>query len=300
MAQDTKSKSSSKKGDTAGSPETNNALATTGAANLPSFMAADAGRGGKENIARDDMVIPRVALTQAVSPEAIDGRCEVGHFFHTVLEEDLGPELDIVIVHHSKRYTLWNPRHSGGGVLARASDGKRWDADWEGEIQPSKDSKRKVKFSVKAGEPVGRDVGLGRWGTLDPENEDSPPAATLTHVLVCVAKDRLDFGPFVVLLQRAAEPVAKQLLTKVQLDQAPIFGQRYLMSSKDQAGATGDGFKQFTFTKNGHVDTEELYLFCKKQNENLTESGVKFDEAAEQPEDRGGDGGDDSGGDDRY
>ena len=61
---------------------------------------------------------------------------------------------------------------SGGGVLARASDGKTWDSDFEGEIQPYKDDKRKkTKFSIKAGEKVGRDIGLGKWGTLDPDNE---------------------------------------------------------------------------------------------------------------------------------
>lgn len=253
-----------------------------------------AARTGKENIAREDMVIPRVALSQAVSPEVLDGRSEVGNFFHTVLEEDLGPEINVIVLHHSKRYTLWNPRHDGGGVLARASDGKTWDSDWEGEIRPSKDSKKKVKLAVKAGEPVGRDIGLGRWGTLDPENEDSPPAATLSHVLVCCIPERLDIGPFIILLQRSAEPVAKMLLTKVQLDSAPIFGQIYTMTSKDQPSASGD-FKQYTFAKNGHVQDADLYAFAKQQNAQFSTAGVKFDENAAQDDADGATGGGDGG-----
>ncbi len=283
---------------------TNNKAVTTvgGGAALPEFMANDAdNRLGKENIARDDMVIPRVALLQAVSPEVIDGRGESGNFFHTVAEEDLGPTLDVIIVHHSKRYTLWNPRHAGGGVLARASDGKHWDNDWEGEIQPFKEkAKYKVKLAVKAGEAVGRDVGLGRWGTGDPENEDSPPAATLTHVLVCVATDRLEMGPFVILLQRSAEPVAKMLLSKVSIDTAPIFGQVYTVGSKVVPGATGDGFNQYTFVKNGHVQDAELYGFLKAQHITFKEEGVKVDESAEQPDDKIASGSDDDAGDDKY
>lgn len=281
-----KSTASSKKAGTAASRETSKAVATVaGAASLPAFMQQDAAEAsGKSNISRDDMVIPRVSLTQAVSDQATDGRCEVGNFWHEVLEEDLGPELNLIIVHQSKRYTLWNPRHSGGGVLARASDGKTWDADFEGEIQPYKDDKKKrVKFTIKAGDKVGRDIGLGKWGSLDPANEDSPPAATLSYVLVCFAPDRPEVGPFVILLQRSAEPVARQLMTKINLDPAPLYGQIYTAGSKDQASDNG-GFKQFTFAKSGHVQDAEVYELSKTFHEQFQSTEVKFDETAAQAE----------------
>ena len=297
----TKSTGSSTKVATRESQGTSKDVALSpGAAALPAFMQQDAAsHAGKENISRDDMIIPRVALTQAVSPEAMDGRCEIGNFWHTVLEEDLGSEIDVIILHQSKRYTLWNPRHSGGGVLARASDGKKWDADYEGEIQPYKDDKKtKTKISIKAGDKVGRDIGLGKWGTLDPKNEDSPPAATLSYVLVCMMPDRPDVGPFVILLQRSAEPIARNLLTKINLDAAPLYGQVYSVSSKDQASDSG-GFKQFVFNKNGHVQDPDVYTLVKELHEQFKSSDVKFDENAAQAEaegDRSGGGGDDTGG----
>ena len=94
--------------------------------NVPDFMREDS-RLGKENIGNDDRIIPRVQLAAAISTPVTEGKVEAGHFYHTVLEEDLGETLDIVIVHHSKRYTLWTPRHMGGGILARASDALNWD-----------------------------------------------------------------------------------------------------------------------------------------------------------------------------
>lgn len=255
---------------------------------------------GKENIARDDMVIPRVALMQAVNPEVTEGRCASGDFWHTVLEEVLGEELDdLIIIHHSKRYTLWKPRHLGGGILARASDGVNWDEpDQVYKFSPYKD-RPKYEVEYKTGKKVGRDIGLGKWGSLDPENPDSPPAATLTHALVCMIESRPEMGPFVILLQRSAEPVAKMLLSKIQLDPAPIFGQRFKLGSKVVSIADGD-FNQYTFVKNGHVQDADLYAFLKEQHVAFRDSGVKYDEAAEQPAEQAYSGDDGNGGDDKY
>lgn len=303
MVAETKSKPSSKKEGTAASPGTSELTTVPGATALPTFMQGDAAsRVGKENIKQDDLIIPRVALMQAVSPEVIDGNVESGHFWHTIAEEDLGEAIeDLVILHHSKRYTLWNPRHAGGGVLARASDGMRWDSDFDVEVAPYKDRpKQKVRYTGKAGDRVGRDIGLGKWGSMDPENADSPPAATLTHVLACAILSRLDMGPFVILLQRSAEPVAKMLLSKVSIDPAPIFGQIYSVTSKDQPSDSGD-FKQFVFAKNGHVQDERMYMWLQEQHKNFAALGVKYDEAAEQPEGAPvAEGADASGGGGRY
>lgn len=260
---------------------------------------------GKENISRDDIVIPRLALMQAVNPEVVEGKCASGDFWHTVLEEVLGEELDdLIIIHHSKRYTLWNPRHLGGGILARASDGVNWDEpNQKFSFAPFKDFPKKV-IEYDLGTKVGRDIGLGKWGTTDPENPDSPPIATLTHALVCILESRPEMGPFVMLLQRSAEPVAKQLLSKVQLDPAPIFGQKYKVSSRVVTSGE-NSFNQYVFTKNGHVQDPDLYAFLKEQHIQFRDTGVKYDEEAARAEaDRDIDaaaGGDDgNGGDDKY
>jgi len=235
---------------------------------------------GKENIDISDMIVPRVGLMQAINPEVIAGKVESGNFFHSVSEEDLGPEIDLVVLHHSKRYTLWRPRHDGGGVLARASDGLNWDQPGTFEIVPYKDRPKK-KVILETGARVGRDIGLGKWGSLDPENPDSAPAATLSHVLVCADLNRLEQGPFVVFLQRSAEPVARMLLSKIQLDPAPMFGQIYSMSSRVAPSPSGD-YNQYVFVKNGHIMDEELFKDFEQKNEIYRNSGVKTNDADEQ------------------
>jgi hypothetical protein len=250
--------------------------------NLPAFMRGSA-QDGKSNIDQGDMIIPRVALMQSTHDEVEEGKVRAGSFWHTILEEDVGTSIDdLVVVHHSKRYNLWKPRHEGGGILARASDGRRWDESFRGmefEVQPDKMRPRhKVKWVIDNDGIVNRDVGLGAWGTSDPENPDSQPAATLSHVLVCVRLSRLDMGPFVVLLQRTAEKVAKGLLTKVNIDQAPIYGQVYRMSSKQESSPSGD-FYQYTFAKNGYVPDQAIFEQLQDMFKKLDAQGVKYDDA---------------------
>jgi hypothetical protein len=265
--------------------EESTSLATQGASNVPAFMRDKAG-DGKENIDRGDLVIPRVALMQSVHKEVEEGKAEAGSFYHTILEEELGQDIpDLVIVHISKRYTLWNPRHAGGGILARADNGREWNEPFQNkefEVQPDKGRKNyKVKWNT--GTKVGRDIGLGMWGTSDPANEDSPPAATLTYVLVCFIMSRMDLGPFVILLQRSAEPVGKNLLTKVKLDaNAPLYGQVYKLGQKVQGSPSGDFF-QYTFAKNGYVPDEQLFTSLEEQFKQFDAMAFKYDDAEDDP-----------------
>lgn len=282
MAQNKKSSGGAGSGESTelANRETNNTTV------VPAFMAG--AKTGKENIDRGDVIIPRVALAQSTHEWVEEGKVKAGSFFHTILEQDLGPNLDdLVIIHHSKRWNLWKPRHEGGGILARASDGRHWDEQFRGmefEVQPDKNRPRhRVKWRIDEDGNVGRDVGLGAWGTSDPENPDSQPAATLSHVLVCVLLSRMHEGPFVVLLQRTAEKVARGLLGKVQADQAPIYGQVYRMGVKADSSPSGD-YYQYTFSKNGHVPDEATFRKLQSLYEEFDRmTGMNIDE-------RGGEG----------
>lgn len=248
---------------------------------MPSFMSG--AETGKDSYDSTDLIIPRVTLLQGISPVVMAGQAEHGHFWHTINEVDLGSELEVVALLHRKQYTLWNPLHMGGGTIARASDGKHWDADFDVQIAPYKEMPKKlVRYAAKKGDPVGRDIGLGAWGSADPENPDSGPAATLSHIFLFRALDHLDLGPFIVFLQRSAEPIARQFLTKLQIDKAPIFGQRYKMTSRTQSNSAGQDFNQYAFTKNGYVMEEAL--FREFEHEHTVYKGTSFrtnDEDAE-------------------
>lgn len=251
---------------------------------------------GKDSYDATDLIIPRVALSQGISPQVMSGECENAHFWHTINEVDLGEKLRVVPLLHRKQWTLWNPLHMGGGVIARASDGKTWDADFDVQVAPYKEMPKKlVRYHGKKGDPVSRDVGLGKWGSADPENEDSGPAATLSHIFLFRALDHLDLGPFIVFLQRSSEKVAKEFLTKLQIDKAPIFGQVYEMTSKTATNGAGQEFNQYKFAKAGYVPTAEL--FAEFEGEHVLYKGTSFRTNDDDAQDEGGlAGGGDAGG----
>lgn len=251
--------SKSKSSDTTSNAVVEASAGVNSAVALPDFMRGD--DQGKDSIDSSDLIIPRVALMQGISPAVMAGQAENGEFYHTINEEGMGSVLRVVPILHRRQWTLWRPLHEGGGVIARASDGMHWDEDFDVEVAPYKDMpKKKVRYTAKAGDVVSRDIGLGKWGSADPENPDAGPAATLSHILLFCSLEHLDMGPFVVFLQKSSERAAKMLLTKIKMDtKTPIYGQVYEMSKVNAQNNAGQEYNQYAFKRNGWVPSEELY-----------------------------------------
>lgn len=280
-------------------------------ASVPAFMAG--AKKASSDFDVEDLIIPRVTLLQGISPAVMAGEATNGHFWHTIMEEDLGDTLRLVPILYRKQYTLWNPLHMGGGVIARASDGKHWDTDFDVQVAPYKDFPKKlVKYSAKKGDAVGRQLGLGAWGSADPENEDSGPAATLSHVLMMMSLDHLGLGPFIVFLQRSSEPVARQLISRIKTVedgpmQAPMYGQVYIAGSKVVPNSAGQEYNQYQFKPDGFVaDADTFARFAEMHDTYKTarfrtnDEDVQADEAGGGASSGGGAGGNPDAKDDKY
>lgn len=241
-----------------------------------------------------DLIIPRVALMQGISPPVMAGEVENAHFWHTIMEQDMGTDIDVVPILYRRQFTLWNPIHAGGGVIARASDGRHWDADFEAVVAPYKDfPKKTVKYSGKAGDLVGKDIGYGVWGSMDPENPDSGPAATVSHVFMMRSLQHFDLGPFIVFLQRSSERVARDLMTKIKLLQdgsqrVPMYGQVYRLTSKVVPNDAGQEYNQYKFLPNGFVPTAEMFEQLAAEHAEYKETRFRTNDDAAQGEDSGG------------
>lgn len=254
---------------TAGLPATSNS-----GASLPAFMQGS--ERTMDHVDVEDLIIPRVALMQGISPAVMAGQVENGHFWHTILEEDLGTKLRVAPLLYRKQYALWNPQHAGGGIIARASDGRHWDTDIDATVAPYKDfPKRTVRYQAAKGDLVSRDAGLGAWGSMDPDNADSGPAATVSHIFLMRALDFMHVGPFVVYLQRSSERVARNLLSSIRMVEdgvgAPSYGQVFEMSSKVVPNNAGQEYNQYEFPRAAgdgrYVTDEALFLKLKAEHE---------------------------------
>src|SRR5580692_7697886 len=102
------------------------AVKDEGQLTLPDFMKGQEGLG-TENLGASDVAVPRIKLMQALSPELQEyNDLKAGNFWHTLAEQNFGSEVRISPIFVDKRFILWRPRKSGGGILARADNGVNW------------------------------------------------------------------------------------------------------------------------------------------------------------------------------
>ena len=248
-------------------------LATT-SDSIPEYMRGDAGKG-TENIDQSDMEIPRLKLIQALSPELEQYKdLRPGMFFHTAEELVLPGTINVVPVYIARRALLWNPRDNGGGILARADDGKRWEpsnAEFSVKLD-RKDGGAAVKWNTK------RNVvesGLLNWGSLNPEDKQSPPAGTLMYDYVVMFPDYKDLSPAVFTFQRSSLKAGKKFNQKLGLGRIPIFGTKWKLSAIEATNRSGQKFFNVSVSGNGFV-VQEIYEKYKELNRSFNEAGYKL------------------------
>lgn len=254
-----------------------NAVATV----APSFMKGDAGLG-TEQLQSSDLEIPRLVLLQSLSKQVVAGDERAGVFYHTILEEQVGEKgqpLRVVPIYADIKYILWRPRHEGGGILARAekqADGKfHWNIpNASFDVKPYKDRPTVVKWETKN---TIEDSGLGSFGSSDPNDPNSQPAAVKMWNFVVVLPDFPHLGPMVLTLQRGAAKVGANFSAKLKFDGsgAPSFGQVFNVSSKVENSGSGD-FYNMSFERSGYVTEEADYLAYKELYKRFSENGVQI------------------------
>ena len=252
-----------------------------GALAAPSFMDEDR-RKGTESLGNEAVEVPRVKFLQATSSEVQDyDEAEPGQFWHDVTNEPLGEELLVVPVWVDRRFLLWRPLDDGGGILARAADGRHWQPSSGEFLVKLKGVKKPVTWTLA---PTVAESGLGEWGSSNPEDEDSPPAATLTYTYVCVMPDRPELGPMVFSLSVSSAKVAKKWQSAINMSRAPSFGQRFKLSSFMDNNSSNQDYFNYRPVADGFVQDEDEYAEYKGFYEAFRDAGVRIKD-----EDRGQD-----------
>lgn len=262
---------------------------------MPDFMKEDVGKG-TENIGRDDIETPRLQLIQGTHTDLLSQYDELraGMFFHSAAEQvfDVKKEpLRVVPVYVDKRYLLWNPLDSGGGILARADDGVHWQpANRTFDVTlDKKDGGAKVKW--KTADTVQRS-GLAAWGTQNPNDDQSPPAATLMYNFLLYFIDYPDLMPAVFSFQRSSISVARKFNSRLKTQRAPMFGLIYELGSGTAQNNSSQSYFVPTMKGAGFVEDTDIYAAVKEMNRQFTEAGLNIrDLESVQTEDQGSDDG---------
>lgn len=78
---------------------------------------------GLENVTSKDILIPRLTILQALSPQLdqnapeFDEDARAGNIYDVGLQEIIGNEVNIIPVHYVKQWLEWAPRASGKGLI---------------------------------------------------------------------------------------------------------------------------------------------------------------------------------------
>ena len=239
---------------------------------LPDFMQEYA-RLGTERLSASDVEVPRLKLMQALSPELQEfNDIKAGEFFHSIAEIGMGRELRVTPIFVDQRFILWRPRETGGGILARADDGIHWtpaNTEFDAKLKSGHQVKWRTAATVESS-------GLNKWGSSNPDDPNSPPAATRMYNIVVSFPDDPDMPPAVVTLQRAAIRVARKFVGKLKITRAPSFGLIFKMKSVEDTNSVGQKFFNYAFAADGMVEDKdafqqnlEMYKFFEAQGVNV-------------------------------
>lgn len=269
-------------------PSPSNEMLSYSGAVVPEYMRGDAGLG-KENIGREDLETPRLKLIQGLSPElqAYDD-LRPGNFFHSASEFIFNEPFIAVPIFMDKRYILWRPRDSGGGILARADDGIHWNPP-RGEFTVQLDKKDGGGSVTWRLAPTVEESGLAAWGSMNPADPNSPPAATLMYSFVLAFPEEPDLMPAVLTFQRSGIKMGRRFNTKLKTTRLPLFGLKFEFRSFMDHNKSGQEFYNVDATSAGLVEDPQLYNQYKELHLSFKEAGltIKDLEGLQAEEDQG-------------
>lgn len=231
----------------------NNAL--VGFGDIPDWYKDDpAQKTGLENLGSKDYKIPRVILLQALNPECrqFPGQAIPGYFWHTGANVSLGQKFNMVSAVVNKRVVLFRPRNMGGGVLAISNDAQRWDNGGGKKfvVTPINNDPRQVTWDT------GKDVhssGLLGFGSSFPENDQSPPAATLFYEYLVFLPDYPQLSPVLYSMSKTALPSARALNSTYAMLKKPIAMARIEITATEKTENNNTWYVP-TARGNGFVD----------------------------------------------
>jgi hypothetical protein len=211
----------------------------------------------QDNFDSSDVAIPQIKLLQGTSEQVAQfDAAQVGEFWHTGMDMALGKDVEFIVCSRRKKYLLQAPMDDGQGVLARSDDAKTWDRTGSWEIQI--DKKTKVMWEITS-----LDVeksGLTNWGTSEPGDDNSPPAATLFYEYLVIMPQHLDLGPAVISLARSAVKKAKKGLNdKIALHSSngrPMQAVKFSSKVVQEQNDDGKDFYNWAFTGAGFADED--------------------------------------------
>lgn len=235
--------------------KTKELVTTDSNANLPTYLKDYQGGSGLVGLDSSDFIIPRIKLLQGVSPElTTHENAKQGIFWLNVIDVPIGSSFDFTPILNRKRYMLMPPLFEGQkGVFARADDGKKWNTLGEWDVK-MKGVRGTIKWKITDLDV--RASGITEFGTSNPEDPDSNPAATLFYDFLVLIHDQPEITtPVMLSLARSSAKRGKDLQGKIGFGNAPMQARKFRAGVVQEQGGEGP-YNNWQFAANGFVPEE--------------------------------------------
>jgi len=230
---------------------------------LPDYLRDVKAGSFLHGVGQEDIALPSIRLLQDMS-EIVKTHDDAkpGTWWHTGLDVSLGPSFEFVIAANRKKYLLLAPLSDSRRVLARADDGVHWNPPTGSFEVRLKNVKHPVVWTLK---PTVAESGLAEYGTYNPNDPESPPAAVLVYEHLVILPDHLDFGPaFLSFARSQIKKVRRELYPKIAIHNSagrPMQALVFRATAIEEKGAEGP-YYNVSFRSAGWATKEVFELAC--------------------------------------
>lgn len=208
---------------------------------------AEGDNSGNEDVGKDDIIIPRLSIVQAISPELdksdpayIEGAAD-GLMFNTLTKE-LMDEILVISIKFEKPYLLWRNRKKGGGFGGQYSTPEEADEARSKQEHPAD------------------------WGI-----DDTP-----TNLCLAINKKTGKMYEIAIPMPRSKAKVAREWNTKIRLAGGPRYSSIWKITTFQDKNTAGEKFKNFKLTHFGYP-SKAMYEAAKELYEMVSSGQVKYE-----------------------
>jgi hypothetical protein len=193
-------------------------------------LGAEFAGAGMEEVRTQDLVLPRMLLMQAMSPEVADtGKFKAGDLVDQLegaLIAESGKPVKMMVIKHFLQWIRWRDRKEGGGVI-------------ESQYDPNSDLAKE-------------------FASYDWRDKDKKKDIVEYHNFVIILPEVDPNKMLVVSCGKTNHKHGKNLITKIKMrgSHLPAFAGLYEVKSVNEKNKDGDTYKVYEFTNQGWASPE--------------------------------------------
>ncbi len=228
---------------------------------------APVGGRGFENIEKSDILLPRIKLLQALSPEVTNELAmKPGTMLVGLTNLNLGTKILITPILHFRSRIKWFPKDDGGGIECSSPDGKKPMTDM---------------LCSECGVCKFKD-----WNDTGKTVKEQAPACTLYENFLVLVGDKQE--PVLLPMERTKLKTAKKFYSMGALKNCDMWNFQYELSVAKDKNDKDQPYFNYVITDTGKVTSEARREFCEGIWKSLSRKVLQANDLGNPDEEAGG------------